>query len=111
MTALVAHNLIAWEIRKSNVGTKCKQKEQSRQPLLLSAYYIFVGFHIWFVCIVFQVFFPKFKKSDIFLFVSIVMVILNSSMNFFIYLICNKHFRQSLKMILRLKRTEVNPEA
>ena len=63
------------------------------------------------VCIVFQVFFPKFKKSDIFLFVSIVMVILNSSMNFFIYLICNKDFRQSLKMILRLKRPEVNPEA
>ena len=30
------------------------------------------------VCVVFQVFFPKFKKSDIFLFVSIVMVILNS---------------------------------
>ena len=59
----------------------------------------------------FQVVFPKFKTIDIFMFVSVQMLILNSSVNFFIYLICYKDFRQSLTMILGLKRPEVNPEA
>ena len=110
VTALVTHILIVWEIRKSNV----RRKMRIKRAIKTTAFVVGTFYICWvpyLVCVVFQVFFPKFKKSDIFLFVSVVMVILNSSMNFFIYLICNKDFRQSLKMILRLKRPEVNPEA
>ena len=110
VTALVTHILIILEIRKSNVRRKKRIKRAIKSTALVVGVY-YICWLPYLVCIMFQVFFPKFKTIDIFMFVSVQMLILNSSVNFFIYLICYKDFRQSLRMILRLKRTEVNPEA
>ena len=110
VTALLTHILIICEMRKSNVRRKKRIKRAIKTTALVVGIY-YVCWLPYLVFIMFQLFFPKYKMMAIFGYVSTGMLILNSGMNFFIYLICNKEFRQSLRMILRLKRTEVNPEA
>ena len=110
VTALVTHILIVWEIRKSNVRCKKRIKRAVKTTALVVGIY-YVCWLPYLAFIMFQLFFPNYKMMDIFGFVSADILILNSGTNFFVYLICNKDFRQSLRMILRLKRPEVNPEA
>ena len=110
VTALVTHILIVWEIRKSNVRCKKRIKRAVKTTALVVGIY-YVCWLPYLAFIMFQLFFPNYKMMDIFGFVSADILMLNSGMNFFVYLICNKDFRQSLRMILRLKRPEVNPEA
>ena len=110
VTALVTHILIINEIRKSNERRQKRIKRAIKTTALVVGIY-YVCYLPYLGCVIFQVVFPQQNMLDILEFLSVQLIILNSSMNFFILLICNKDFSQSLKIILHFKRSsEVNPE-
>ena len=109
-TALVTHILIINEIRKSNERRQKRIKRAIKTTALVVGIY-YICYLPYLGCVIFQVVFPQQKMLDILEYLSVQLIILNSSMNFFILLICNKDFSQSLKIILHFKKSsEVNPE-
>ena len=108
ITILVTHLSILFEMRKSRFRKRTRIKKAMTALLFIVGIY-YLCWLPYSVVVLWRACFPQSAVPETVEFVSMKLLIANTSMNFFVYLICFKGFRNELKGLLHVQ-TRIQPQ-